>query len=84
MVLVSTFSVAIVMELRTTVAVRDGMTASCVICRQLNPDGSDDTPDGFKPKGMHWKTYDRLCRERERLGGAMAQYVEQLFGVRFW
>ena len=54
------------------------------ICRQLNSDGNDDTPDGFKPKGMHCKTYDRLCREREKLGAGMARYVEKIFGVRFW
>jgi len=24
---------------------------------------AEDFPD--KPKGMHWRTYDRLCREAE-------------------
>lgn len=54
------------------------------ICRQLNSDGRDSEPNGHKPKGMHWKTYDRLCRERERLGIAMGNYIEQRFGLRFW
>lgn len=54
------------------------------ICRKLNPDGSDEEPVGGKPKGMHWKTYERLWRERERIGADMARYVELRFGMRFW
>ena len=31
-----------------------------------------------KPKGMHWKTYERLWRERERLAVGMSRCVERV------
>mgnify|MGYP001828587017 FL=1 len=39
---------------------------------------SDFLPD--KPKGMHWKTYNRLIREAEYYENLSWQYVEQWLG----
>lgn len=54
------------------------------IRKKLSPDGSDDAPIYFKPKGMHQKTFDLLRGELERVNDAMGRYVSQRFGVRFW
>lgn len=48
------------------------------------PDGILDDPLPPKPKGMHWKTYDALCRECERLDGIVSDqmilHLERLVG----
>lgn len=37
--------------------------------------------EGGKPKGMHWRTYERLCTEAERWTAVSAAEVMQRFGV---
>ncbi|WP_247737263.1 hypothetical protein [Thauera aromatica] len=41
-------------------------------------------PDGWKPKGMHWRTFWRLKAEHDRLkGGALGAWAKRL-GVLGW
>ena len=36
-------------------------------------------PDGWKPKGMHWRTFWRLKDEHDRLkGGVLGAWAQQL------
>jgi hypothetical protein len=45
--------------------------------------GSASTIKSFppKPKGMHWKTYDRLSQKCKALEGAMWQAAARRFGL---
>ena len=43
------------------------------------PGGSLEGGDWGKPKGMHWRTYERLCREHDALSDhALVGIMEHL------
>jgi len=45
-----------------------------------------DPEDGpwVKPKGMHWKTFERLCEEDERLEDVVDWSLVQKLGALGW
>ena len=40
-------------------------------------------PGWHKPKGMHWRTYERLCREHDKHEQVVLAGIVQLFGMSF-
>lgn len=48
---------------------------------RLGGSGATTEPFPPKPKGMHWKTYDRLERKCKALEGAMWQAAARRFGL---
>ena len=46
-----------------------GLSQAQKLRQRLGGSGSMDDPFPLKPKGMHWKTYEALCRKAEQLEG---------------
>ena len=52
--------------------------------QKLGGSGSMDEPFPDKPKGMHWRTYERICRKADWLEGRVSDletgYYARLVG----
>ncbi|TWD57812.1 hypothetical protein FB480_101565 [Agrobacterium vitis] len=48
------------------------------IWEQLGETGGFDDPIPCKPKGMHWKTYDRLCSENATIENQLSAALDEL------
>ena len=51
------------------------------IRRRLNAIGDLSVPVRAKPKGMHWKTFNHLVREEERVNSKAVVAMGKLFGI---